>query len=122
MALEVQRGVAGGASKVLSKAMFQQMLTPGLNDWGLGPQLGGSEGHRYFEHGGANEGYRRQLVAYNQGDGVVIMTNSDSGNPLAMEIVRSVAHEYGGRISNRNLAVRARWIRRWSLYSDAGGR
>jgi CubicO group peptidase (beta-lactamase class C family) len=94
-ALEVQRGVAGGASKVLSKAMFQQMLTPGLHDWGLGPELGGSAGHRYFEHGGANEGYRCQLVAYDEGDGVVVMTNSDSGGPLTMEIVRSVAHEYG---------------------------
>ena len=94
-ALEVQRSLAGTSNRVLSKASIQQMLTPGLNDWGLGPELGGSTGHRYFTHGGANEGYRCQLVAYNEGDGVVIMTNADGGGQLAMEIVRSVAHEYG---------------------------
>lgn len=94
-ALEVQRSLAGTSNRVLSKAMVQQMLTPGMNDWGLGPQLGGKPGHRYFTHGGANEGYRCQLVAYNEGDGVVVMTNGDGGGQLAMEIVRSVAHEYG---------------------------
>jgi len=94
-ALQVQSTLAGGPHPVLSQAMVRQMLTPGLNDWGLGPELGGSAGHRYFQHGGANEGYRCQLVAYEQGDGVVIMTNGDAGGQLAMEIVRSVAHEYG---------------------------
>jgi CubicO group peptidase (beta-lactamase class C family) len=94
-ALEVQGSLAGTSNVVLSKATIQQMLTPGLNDWGLGPELGGRTGHRYFTHGGANEGYRCQLVAYNEGDGVVIMTNGDGGGQLAMEIVRSVAHEYG---------------------------
>lgn len=94
-ALEVQRSFAGTSNLVLSRATVQEMLTPGLNNWGLGPELGGSTGHRYFTHGGANEGYRCQLVAYNEGDGVVIMTNGDGGGQLAMEIVRSVAHEYG---------------------------
>ena len=93
-ALEVQRAFAGTSNLVLAKATIQQMLTPGLNDWGLGPELGGSTGHRYFPHGGANEGYRCQLVAYNEGDGVVVMTNGDGGGQLAMEIVRSVAREY----------------------------
>jgi len=94
-ALQVQGTLAGGPHPVLSQAMVKQMLTPGLNDWGLGPELGGSAGHRYFQHGGANEGYRCQLVAYEAGDGVVIMTNGDAGGQLAMEIVRGVAHEYG---------------------------
>ncbi len=94
-ALEVQRALAGTSNLVLAKATVQQMLTPGLNDWGLGPELGGSAGHRYFTHGGANEGYRCQLVAYNEGDGVVVMTNGDGGGQLAMEIVRGVAREYG---------------------------
>lgn len=94
-ALEVQRALAGTSKLVLSKAMVQQMLTPGLNDWGLGPELGGSSEHRYFTHGGGNEGYRCQLVAYNQGDGVVIMTNGDGGGAVAGEMLRSVAHEYG---------------------------
>ena len=62
---------------------------------GLGPATGGSAAHPYFTHGGANEGYRCNLVAYNDGDGVVIMTNGDNGGQLASEIQRTVAHEYG---------------------------
>jgi hypothetical protein len=34
-------------------------------------------------------------VAYNDGDGVAIMTNGDNGGQLASEILRSVAYEYG---------------------------
>jgi hypothetical protein len=49
----------------------------------------------YFTHGGANEGFQCDLVAYESGDGVVIMTNSDSGGQLATEILRTIAHEYG---------------------------
>ena len=94
-AIEVQKSLAGQANHVLSAAMVRQMLTPGLNHQGLGPATGGSAAHPYFTHGGANEGYRCNLVAYNDGDGVVIMTNGDNGGQLASEIQRTVAHEYG---------------------------
>jgi CubicO group peptidase (beta-lactamase class C family) len=93
-AIEVQKSLAGTSNHVLSEAMIRQMLTPGLNHQGLGPGVGGSANHPYFSHGGANEGYRCNLVAYNNGDGVVIMTNSDNGGELASEIQRSVAREY----------------------------
>jgi len=93
-AIEVQNSLAGASNRVLSAAMVRQMLTPGLNHQGLGPGTGGSAEHPYFTHGGANEGYRCNLVAYNNGDGVVIMTNGDNGGQLASEIQRSVAHEY----------------------------
>jgi hypothetical protein len=74
------------------------MLTPGMNQWGLGPETGGGTSgkpeHRYFTHSGANEGFRCDLVAYENGDGAVIMTNSDAGGQLAEEIMRSLAYEY----------------------------
>jgi CubicO group peptidase (beta-lactamase class C family) len=94
-AIEVQRSLAGTSTRVLSAAMTREMLTPGLNHQGLGPGIGGSAKRPYFTHGGANEGYRCNLVAYNDGDGVIIMTNSDSGGQLAAEILRTIAHEYG---------------------------
>jgi CubicO group peptidase (beta-lactamase class C family) len=93
-AIEVQKSLAGKANHVLSQAMTRQMLTPGLGHQGLGPGLGGSAEHPYFTHGGANEGYRCNLVAYNDGDGLVVMTNSDRGGQLASEIQASVAREY----------------------------
>jgi CubicO group peptidase (beta-lactamase class C family) len=94
-AIEVQKSLAGTSNRVLSASMIRQMLTPGLNHQGLGPQVGGSEKHPYFTHGGSNEGYKCNFVAYNDGDGVAIMTNGDNGGQLASEILRSVAYEYG---------------------------
>ena len=35
------------------------------------------------------------LIAYEAGDGVVVMTNSDNGLALVSDLVRTVAHEYG---------------------------
>ncbi len=94
-AIEVQRSLSGASNHVLSANMVREMLTPGLNHQGLGPGTGGDAKRPYFTHGGANEGYRCNLVAYNQGDGVVIMTNGDNGGQLASEVLRSVAREYG---------------------------
>jgi hypothetical protein len=93
-AMEVQKALAGKSSAVLSAAMAREMLKPGMNRWGLGVETGGSGEHSYFTHGGANEGFQCNLVAYNNGDGAVIMTNSDSGGALAMEILRTIAYEY----------------------------
>jgi CubicO group peptidase (beta-lactamase class C family) len=94
-AMEVQKAFAGKSNAVLSAAMARQMLTPGKNQWGLGVETGGAAGHPYFTHSGANEGFQCDLVAYDSGDGAVIMTNSDSGGQLATEILRTIAHEYG---------------------------
>lgn len=93
-AIEVQKALVGKSSAVLSAAMAREMLKPGMNRWGLGVETGGSGEHPYFTHGGANDGFQCNLVAYNNGDGAVIMTNSDSGGALAMEILRTVAYEY----------------------------
>jgi CubicO group peptidase (beta-lactamase class C family) len=93
-AIEVQQSLAGNSSRVLSAAMTRQMLTAGMNKWGLGPETGGSKEHPYFTHSGANEGFQCNLVAYDNGDGAVIMTNSDNGGQLAAEILRTIAYEY----------------------------
>jgi CubicO group peptidase (beta-lactamase class C family) len=93
-ALEVQRSLAGKSDRVLSAATTRQMLTPGMNQQGLGPGTGGSKQHPYFTHSGANDGFQCNLVAYENGDGAAIMTNSDAGGQLAEEILRSIAYEY----------------------------
>src|ERR1022692_3708713 len=93
-AIEVQKSLAGSSNRLLSAAMVREMLKPGMNRWGLGVETGGSGEHPYFTHGGANEGFQCNLVAYNNGDGAVMMTNSDSGGALAAEILRTIAYEY----------------------------
>ncbi len=94
-AIEIQKDLAGKSGGVISQAMAREMLSPGLNKWGIGIGTGGAASHPYFTHGGANEGFQCNLVAYNSGDGAVVMTNSDNGGQLAAEIIRTIAREYG---------------------------
>jgi CubicO group peptidase (beta-lactamase class C family) len=95
-AIEVQRIAAGRSSKVMSRALAQDMLRRQVDDWGLGVGVLGDGAAMRFSHGGANEGFRAFWVGYcDHGSGVVVMTNSDAGAPLAGDIVRTVAREYG---------------------------
>jgi CubicO group peptidase (beta-lactamase class C family) len=94
-AMELQRSLQGKSNRVISKSMTQQLLTGGLNSWGLGLHIGQGRQQALFEHGGANEGYRCDLMAYDTGDGAVIMTNGDNGGQLTQELRRTIAHEYG---------------------------
>ena len=93
-AIAIQRAYAGEGETVLTHAMVQQMLTPGMNNHGLGPGI--SEDGLHFGHGGANEGFRCEFMAFTEGgNGVVVMTNSDNGGKLAHEIILSIAEGYG---------------------------
>ncbi|HMA50390.1 MAG TPA: serine hydrolase domain-containing protein, partial [Magnetospirillaceae bacterium] len=97
-AIEVQKSLKGQANHVLSQAMTQEMLKQLWPDppWGIGPELGGTDPSRpLFRHTGGNEGFRCDLVAYQQGDGVVVMTNGDNGAELMFDIVRTLAHDQG---------------------------
>ena len=93
--LEVQQSLQGKANHVLSQEMTKEMVAPGLGDWGLGLQIGGSVSNRYFSHGGVNDGYESLFVGYeNGGDGAVVMTNVQGGSRIAAEIISSIAVEY----------------------------
>lgn len=94
-ALGVQAALRGESNAIISAPMARAMLTPVLNDQGLGPRVGGRTPRMYFAHNGGNEGYRCLLVAYEDGEGAVIMTNSDSGGVIMEEVMRSIASAYG---------------------------
>ena len=94
--MEVQRSLAGKSNRVLTQAMTEEMLKPGMGGWGLGVQIGGAEGDRYFSHGGVNAGFEALFVGYEKhGDGAVVMTNAQGGSRLADEVMHSIATEYG---------------------------
>lgn len=94
-AAEVQLSYAGESNLVLSQEMAEEMLTPQMNQQGLGPGLGGSGEQITFGHGGANEGFRCNVYAFTKhGQGVAIMTNGDRGGDLMSEILRSFSSEY----------------------------
>jgi CubicO group peptidase (beta-lactamase class C family) len=95
-AVEVQRSLAGRPGSLLAAPTARLMLTPVLNHWGLGPIVGDDRRHPYFTHSGGNVGFISILVAYNQNDGAVILTNGSGfgGYSLAIDLIRSIAQEY----------------------------
>jgi CubicO group peptidase (beta-lactamase class C family) len=94
-AIEVVNSLRGKSNAVLSQAITREMLTPGMGNWGLGLQIGGSPSKPYFSHGGVNEGFESLFVCYEDGsEGAVVMTNAQGGSALADEVMRSIAVEY----------------------------
>jgi len=86
----------GAPDALLSQETATEMLTPQKDDYGLGPGLGGTGAGFHFGHGGANEGFRCQLIYFpERGQGAAVMTNGDGGGGLAQEILLAVAAEYG---------------------------
>jgi CubicO group peptidase (beta-lactamase class C family) len=96
-AIEVQADYAGRSRRLLSPPMARQMLSHQIGPWGLGVQLTDENGSRRFGHGGDDQGFQDDLVAFitGSGQGIVIMTNGDAGNQLIPEIERAVAITYG---------------------------
>jgi CubicO group peptidase (beta-lactamase class C family) len=93
-ALALLNAWADRETPVLSQATALQMLNPGLGDYGLGPIVRGVAPHRCVSHGGTNDGFVNRMVAFESGDGAVIMTNGARGGQLADELMRGIAAEY----------------------------
>jgi hypothetical protein len=80
----------------LSQAAVKEMVKVEKSQYGLGLSVVGQDEALNFGHGGANEGYRCQLVMFPAtGQGIVIMTNSDSGGDMFAEVITSVKKLYG---------------------------
>ena len=87
----------GQSETIISKEMAVEMLTPQIEDRGLGPWVNDEGGDLfYFGHPGHTDGYKSYVVMYpKKGQGLVIMTNSEAGDALYYEILNSVTNEYG---------------------------
>ncbi|MBD2754966.1 serine hydrolase domain-containing protein [Spirosoma validum] len=93
--INVQQSLQGKSNKVISKPMAKQMLTKHLGSMGLGPALRNTGDSLIFSQSGGNQGFRCLFMAHaTKGDGVVIMTNADSGLELAQELLNSVSAAY----------------------------
>ena len=94
-AIEVQLSLAGKSNKILKKDSVDIMTKSFMDDSGLGFFVEKHGNALYFGHGGADEGFRAELlVSRDKGYGVAVMANSDNGQILR-EVVRGVAREYG---------------------------
>lgn len=98
--IEMQNAMAGLPTRVLSIDGARHMVTPRFQSspgsWiGIGFFIEERNGHRYFGHGGSNEGFRVTLLGSLDGrQGAVVMTNSDTGGGLAGEVLETIAREY----------------------------
>ncbi len=93
--IETQNAYAGRSAKVLSQEYTRLRLTPYIDSTAaLGVFISKIGTATYFQHGGANEGFRSQYYgSIEGGNGVVVMVNSDNGGIL-QEVVNSVATVY----------------------------
>lgn len=88
---EIQQIYQSQQDGLLEASTVNEMLTPGMNNWGLGPEIG----EHTFGHNGADEGFRAELIVWKDHPvAVVIMVNSDHGS-IIQEIKLSIAQEYG---------------------------
>lgn len=89
------QNILAGQDGLISRETAQLMMTPVLNEWGLGVMLEGQGDSLVFRHGGRNAGFSNTFAAQAyQGNAVVIMTNADQGSSLIKEIMLAVCHEY----------------------------
>ena len=93
-AIEIALSKQGKSNRILSQKITNEMLTPVMNDVGLGFFLDKNNPGQ-FGHDGADRGFQAVLTMNaDTGNGVVIMVNSDNGTSLAGHVERRVAQEY----------------------------
>ncbi len=95
-AVEVQGTLQGRSTRVLSRAMALEMVTPvGVGDFGVGLAVSRRGEGWYFGHSGGNWGFICDLLAHKlKGYGVAVMTNGDGGGRVVAEIETRVASAY----------------------------
>jgi CubicO group peptidase (beta-lactamase class C family)/predicted transcriptional regulator YdeE len=93
-AIEIALSKQGKANHVLSQKMTQEMLTPVMDENGLGFFLE-KDNPGQFGHGGADEGFQALLTMNGDtGNGIAMMADSDNGISVMNQVLRRVAKEY----------------------------
>lgn len=94
--IETQLALEGKSEKVLNQEMTRLRLTPFIDDESaLGVFIKQKGSEKYFTHSGGTNGFISEYIgSFENGNGVVVMTNS--GNPgISTEIFNSVSQIYG---------------------------
>lgn len=92
---DLLQSLAGKPGHLLTPEMARKMVTPGLGDWGLGCAVGKFKGGFHFGHDGDTAGFHTTLLAFNSGEGYVLMTNGDGGDVVMDDVRRTLAEAYG---------------------------
>jgi CubicO group peptidase (beta-lactamase class C family) len=93
--IDLAKSASQDQGKVLSQKTAAEMLTVQKGLFGLGITVQGNGARLRFGHGGGNEGFRCQMVGIPAtGQGLVIMTNSDTGAAMFAEVIKAAADAY----------------------------
>src|SRR5688572_33038716 len=96
-AIEVQLSYAGRSNKILNKEMIGKMVSPFMEEVGLGFFIDKRGNSVYFGHDGAVEGFRAMLLMNREkGYGEVVMINSDNGQVMPGVLSRIARAHNGG--------------------------
>ena len=95
-AIEVQLALQGRSSRVLSRAVAREMITPvGVGGYGVGFAILKLGEGWYFMHNGSTFGFRASLYAHStKGYGAAIMTNGPGGDALIPQVLQLIQREY----------------------------
>jgi CubicO group peptidase (beta-lactamase class C family) len=95
-AIEIQQTLAGHGHGVISPAMAHQYVTVQNGPSGLGVIVSGSGRTLTFSHGGRDEGFDAQLVAYAAtGQGAAIMINANDDSRFVGRLLEFIGRAYG---------------------------
>jgi CubicO group peptidase (beta-lactamase class C family) len=91
--ISVQRSLSGTSNPVISQSMTREMLTRQKEDSGLGFMLGGDP--MRFGHNGDNVGFNAVTVAFETGEGAVILMNANTDIEMLKNIlVKAIGEQY----------------------------
>jgi CubicO group peptidase (beta-lactamase class C family) len=124
-AIEIQQTLAGRGHGVISPAMARQYVAVQKGSSGLGIALGGSGRTLSFSHGGRDEGFDAQLVAFAEsGQGAALMINANDDSRCMGRILDFIGRAYGwpddGSASSTPAVVHAAHIEPARLARYAG--
>ena len=99
-AIALMNAKRGENNSVISAATGALILTSQITQanglgQGFGVSLSGDGDLAGFSKDGDTAGFKAIMICYYSGRGIVVMTNSDNGMSLALEIIRAVERVYG---------------------------
>lgn len=94
LVVEIQKEYNGLSTLIADSGLVREMITPQINTTGLGIHLKGTGNVSAFWHAGNNAGYTGLLFGTTSDQGAIVLTNSDDGAWLALEMIRSIADVY----------------------------
>ena len=93
--LELQQEYHRLSNLVADSSLVRQMLLPQINTTSVGTHLKGSGEVSAFWHSGNSAGFTGFLFGTLKGKGAIVLTNSDAGERLGLEVIRGVGDAYG---------------------------